>query len=98
MSRSRNRWQTNCAGLFGPAICSKSTWASLRSKPQVEDWRVVLDRLKHFSLSRGMSGDGIELRKRYDELAAQLKRIEIVLNVFERYNYKRKIRYIYTPH
>ena len=67
----------------------------MRSKPQVEDWRVVLDRLKHFSLSRGMSGDGIELRKRYDELAAQLKRIEIVLNVFERYNYKRKIRYIY---
>ena len=25
-----------------------------------------------------------------------IKRIEIVLNVFERYNYKRKIRYIYT--
>ena len=27
-----------------------------------------------------------------------IKRIEIILNVFERYNYKRKIRYIYTPH
>ena len=26
-----------------------------------------------------------------------IKRIEIILNVFERYNYKRKIRYIY-PH
>ena len=25
-----------------------------------------------------------------------IKRIEIILNVFERYNYKRKIRYIYT--
>ena len=30
------------------------------------------------------------------KLFSIIKRIEIILNVFERYNYKRKIRYIHT--
>nr|POE64027.1 putative disease resistance rpp13-like protein 1 [Quercus suber] len=59
--------------FLGLPFAVKALGLLLRSKPQVEEWRVVLDRLKHFSLPRGMSGDGIELRKRYDELPAQLE-------------------------
>ena len=68
--------------FLGLPFAVKALGLLLRSKPQVEEWRVVLDRLKHFSLPRGMSGDGIELRKRYDELPAQLKRCFAYCSIF----------------
>ncbi|XP_050281710.1 putative disease resistance RPP13-like protein 1 [Quercus robur] len=68
--------------FLGLPFAVKALGLLLRSTPQVEDWRVVLDRLKHFSLSRGMSGDGNELRKCYDELPAQLKRCFAYCSIF----------------
>uniref|UniRef100_A0A7N2LCY2 Uncharacterized protein n=1 Tax=Quercus lobata TaxID=97700 RepID=A0A7N2LCY2_QUELO len=46
--------------FLGLPFAVKALGLLLRSKPQVEEWRVVLDRLKHFSLPTGM---GYEFEK-----------------------------------